>query len=354
MERLFSGAITLSKFRGCLLGALMGDCLGAPFEEEGRVSLKVLQKYFDKMEDPSFKSPVKMYTDDTAMTKSVAESLIQNLAFNEKDMAKRFVTEYFKEPRRGYGGSVVEVFKKLKASKLEDVWSPARQQFSGSGSFGNGAAMRISPVALFCHNNRPLLIDIATKTSLLTHSNILGVNGAILQALAVQQSFNLDPNKPVDVTQFISNLIEEMSKLETSDDLSIDEDPTTYQTQLKEMQELLNEENVPNEEVVKVLGNDIRALYSVPTAIYSFLRAQKPLKFIETDNLFRRIIQYSISLGGDTDTIGSMAGAIAGAYLGDETINRHILSHCEAVNYVTQLATDLHSAANTASPKPTP
>lgn len=49
------GAITIKKFRGCLLGALVGDCLGAPFEEDGTVSKKILQKYFDKMDDPNFK-----------------------------------------------------------------------------------------------------------------------------------------------------------------------------------------------------------------------------------------------------------------------------------------------------------
>lgn len=58
------------------------------------------------------------------------------------------MSEYFKEPRRGYGGSVVDIFNKLKASKLEDIWLPAREQFSGLGSFGNGAAMRVSELNL--------------------------------------------------------------------------------------------------------------------------------------------------------------------------------------------------------------
>uniref|UniRef100_A0A0P4VID6 ADP-ribosylhydrolase ARH3 n=1 Tax=Rhodnius neglectus TaxID=72488 RepID=A0A0P4VID6_9HEMI len=339
------GAITIKKFRGCLLGALVGDCLGAPFEEDGTVSKKILQKYFDKMDDPNFKSPIKKYTDDTAMTKSVAESLIKNVAFVEKDMAKRFVSEYFKEPRRGYGGSVVDIFNKLKASKLEDIWLPAREQFSGLGSFGNGAAMRVSPIGLFCCNNKPLLIDLATKTSKLTHSNVLGINGANLQALAVQQSFHMDPKSPVNVSEFISNLLEEMAKLEGAEDAVRvpDENQVAYQEQLKQMAELLKKGDVPNEEVVKVLGNNVLALYSVPTAIYSFLRAQEVVPFIQTEDKFRRIIQYSISLGGDTDTIASMAGAIAGAHLGVEAINQNLLKQCEGVEFVSQLAYELHS-----------
>jgi poly(ADP-ribose) glycohydrolase ARH3 len=44
-----------SKFRGCLVGALLGDCLGAPYEMDSGVSKTVLQKYFDKLEGPYFK-----------------------------------------------------------------------------------------------------------------------------------------------------------------------------------------------------------------------------------------------------------------------------------------------------------
>jgi poly(ADP-ribose) glycohydrolase ARH3 len=43
-----------TKFRGCLVGSLLGDCLGAPYELNSRVSKTVLQKYFDKLEEPYF------------------------------------------------------------------------------------------------------------------------------------------------------------------------------------------------------------------------------------------------------------------------------------------------------------
>lgn len=46
-----------SKFKGCLMGALLGDCLGAPFEGDplSRGAVKVVQNYFDKLEEPNFK-----------------------------------------------------------------------------------------------------------------------------------------------------------------------------------------------------------------------------------------------------------------------------------------------------------
>jgi poly(ADP-ribose) glycohydrolase ARH3 len=44
-----------SKFRGCLVGGLLGDCLGAPYEGDYGISKTVLQKYFDTLEGPYFK-----------------------------------------------------------------------------------------------------------------------------------------------------------------------------------------------------------------------------------------------------------------------------------------------------------
>lgn len=63
--------------------------------------------------------------------------------------------------------------------------------------------------------------------------------------------------------------------------LNID-DPYPYQTQLKKMQVLLDkEEGAHHKEVENILGNSVAALYSVPTAIFCFLRACTPIPEIE-------------------------------------------------------------------------
>lgn len=62
----------------------------------------------------------------------------------------RFTDDYFNQKiNRGYGTHVRTVFSKLKESNYEDVFKPAKEQFNGSGSFGNGGAMRMAPIALF-------------------------------------------------------------------------------------------------------------------------------------------------------------------------------------------------------------
>ena len=85
------------------------------------------------------------------MTKSVASSLLECNGFNGKNMATKFKDSFMTEPFRGYGGGVVSIFSNWNEREItdENVNIPSKEQFGGSGSYGNGAAMRVSPVALF-------------------------------------------------------------------------------------------------------------------------------------------------------------------------------------------------------------
>ncbi|KAJ4451406.1 hypothetical protein ANN_02868 [Periplaneta americana] len=294
----------------------------------------------------TFAAPVKQYTDDAAMTKCLAESLITQGKFDALDVAKRFVKEYFNEPRRGYGQNVIDVFHKLRGRKFDDPFGPAREQFDGTGSFGNGGAMRVAPLALFSHANYDELVNVVRRSAELTHTHKLGYDGTILQAIAIQQSLHLNPKENLDVQDFASKLMQKMAQIEKdTEGLGLD-DPCPYQTQLKSMQILLDKKDeAHDEEVERTLGNSVAALYSVPTAIFCFLRACSPIPEIKTNNPFRRTIQYAISLGGDTDTIANMAGAIAGAYYGECMISENVRKHCEAADQFVEYADKLHKIA---------
>ncbi|CAL1279242.1 unnamed protein product [Larinioides sclopetarius] len=264
------------------------------------------------------------YTDDTCMTLSVASSLVENKKVDSKDLAKRYVDEYFSQPKRGYGNNVIGVFHALKETNFEDVFLPGKMQFGGSGSYGNGAAMRIAPVALFGHGktDESLQRDIE-ECSRITHNHPNGYNGAILQCLAVKAALKSDSSK------------------------EFDPDNSPYCQSLKKIKEiyLQNQENISSEEIAEYLGNDVSAHKSVPTAIYSFLRGMKPLSDYECLNPFVRTLYFAISVGGDTDTIASMAGSIAGAYYGIDAIPAELQERCEFKNEVDNLAYKLYDAS---------
>ncbi|EFN64043.1 Poly(ADP-ribose) glycohydrolase ARH3 [Camponotus floridanus] len=95
-----------SKFRGTMLGVLVGDILGKPYEGETIISDRKkidLQRKLDNLEESKSRESVMGFTDDSAMTYSVAESLIEKRDLDIIDVAKRFVENFFQEHYRGYG-----------------------------------------------------------------------------------------------------------------------------------------------------------------------------------------------------------------------------------------------------------
>ena len=117
---------------------------------EGSLSQrKVLRQFEVYSKFASQTVGVCVYTDDTAMARQLADSLAEQKCLNERDLAKRFAEEFASEPHRGYGGGVIDVFRKLRRQdRFSEPLQPAREQFNGTGSYGNGAAMRVHPVAL--------------------------------------------------------------------------------------------------------------------------------------------------------------------------------------------------------------
>ncbi|NWZ86278.1 ADP-ribosylhydrolase ARH3 [Poecile atricapillus] len=343
----------LARFRGCLAGALLGDCLGAVFEGRSVVKLPELLSFLKGLEPApleeggeaagSARGELLPYTDDTAMSRSVVQSLLAKQEFDEVDMAKRFAEEYKKEPNRGYGMAVVNVFKKLLSPKCNDVFEPARAQFNGKGSYGNGGAMRVAGISLVYSDVQDVK-KFAKLSAELTHANSLGYNGAILQALAVHLALQEGLSRETFLEQLISHMEHvEANDKSLSDARALGFEDLPFSKRLKKIKEFLELSSVPKADVLFELGNGIAALRSVPTAIYSFLRCMDTDPDIPDHyNALQRTIIFCISLGGDTDTIATMAGAIAGAYYGEEQVPPSWEQSCEAFQETQRMATSLY------------
>lgn len=265
-----------------MVGTAVGDCLGRPVEGHRHVSDTYIEQVL-------ISPPRLIYTDDTAMTISLAESLLACDGFSGSDMAQRFARDYRDEPHRGYGRNIVGVFEKVGRGVPWD--EAALRQFGGEGSYGNGAAMRVSPVALWTFPDLHVAVELAEATAKVTHTHPIGVEGAVVQAVATLHALrdDFDPD----------SLVSELDSLIHTDE---------FRAKLDSLASCLERDD--DERARLHLGNWVAAHNSVVTALYCFLLSTS----------FEDAIIRALRMGGDTDTIAAMTGALAGARYGLEQI----------------------------------
>lgn len=252
-----------------MYGAIAGDFIGSPYEHHN-----IKTKDF-----PLFSEKSRL-TDDSIMTIAVTDALIAYFEYDRgtKDLSgdgdrdslkNRFYLGFRKwgmrYPNAGYGGAF---YKWLHAGG--DPYN----------SWGNGSAMRVSPVAWYFEDIN-VVREVARISAEVTHNHPEGVKGAEAIASAVfmaRRGFMKRDIKDYIVTEFGYDL----SK--TTDQIRPD---YTF---------------------------DVSCQGSVPQAIRAFI-----------DGIdFEDVVRNAVSIGGDSDTIACMAGAIAAAYYG---MNRRIMTH---------------------------
>lgn len=306
------------KFCGALLGTHAGDALGMPLEGASAASIK--KRYGEVREMLEARLGKGTYTDDTEMMIALAESLLRCGDFDGADLANALLENFSLE--RGYGTGSKRAMELIRAGTN---WEEVGKRIFKDGSYGNGSAMRIAPVGCLYHHDLHKLKKVAYASSSVTHAHPWGKEGAFLQALAVAKAVASDPEDVLDRTKYLQDLKNEFSA------------DSPYLASLEVIEELIQIK--PDvEEVVAKLGNDSRAMNSVPTAIYAFLTH---------NHSFEETVVYAVSIGGDTDTIGAMAGAISGGYRGKSAIPSRWLDVLErgakGANYIEELATGLYN-----------
>jgi poly(ADP-ribose) glycohydrolase ARH3 len=296
------------KFLGALVGTAVGDAVGSGFEGRPAAEVEAVEWAADRRE-------ILAYTDDTHMMIGMAESLVQKEGFDGEHMARFFIRNYEIEPWRGYGPGPPSIFRMIRDG---EAWDKAAEKLYHGGSYGNGSAMRIAPLAVFYHDDLTMLREVAYRSSQITHSHVLGKEGAALQAYAVALAVGLEPGKAFESQEFLGRLGELVQH-------------ETYKKKLESATMLLGEAD--KAKAVAELGNGVEAFNSVPTAIYSFL---------SHSDSFEDVVLFAVSLGGDTDTIAAMAGVIAGAYLGVDAVPNKWRLKLENRLYIEELAAVLY------------
>jgi ADP-ribosylglycohydrolase len=223
-----------------MLGAIIGDIVGSSYEFEGVKSTGF----------PLFASSSR-FTDDTVLTVAVADGLLHDRDY--ADTLKEYGRRY---PHAGYGGMF-----------LNWLMSPGSEPYN---SYGNGSAMRVSPVA-FAFNTIDDILREAKRSALPTHNHPEGVKGA--QAFASAIFLGRTGSSKKEISEYVEGRF--------GYDLgrNLDEIRPSY-------------------------CFDETCQGSVPEAIIAFLESHD----------FEDALRKAVSLGGDADTLACMAGGIAEAY----------------------------------------
>lgn len=302
------GEINLEeKFRGCLLASALGDAIGEiAFFRSSRAALQ---------EELRTSSQLR-YTDDTAMAIGLAESITRRGSLESGHLGDTFRTNFLREPWRGYASGPPTVFSMV--SDLGISYTEAAQRlFGGTGSFGNGAAMRIGPVGAFYYDS-PLLYEQVRIASAVTHAHPVGIDGAAVLAKAVALAVGQTSSKTLSATKFVA----ELTKFARTD---------AIMEKLNQVKTLISM-NADPEQAAMSLGQGIAVQESMPFALYSFLRYP---------HSFEECLYCAVLNGGDRDTLGAMACAVSGAYLGESALPKNWLEKLENEKQIRRLAVKL-------------
>lgn len=222
-----------------LMGAIVGDVIGSIYEHHPQLKI-----------DFDLYNPRCRFTDDTVLTIAVAESLVNKSSY--KDSLLKWGQQY---PDAGYGGRFIQ-------------WLAGDPQ--PYNSYGNGSAMRVSPIGFYFHSLEKVLAA-AKESCMPSHNHSEGIRGA--QAIAAAVYLAKNGSSKSEIVKYITE------HLGYDLDFTIAEKRPFYHF-------------------------DVTCQGSVPEAIVAFLDSKD----------YESAIRLAISLGGDSDTLACMAGSIALAY----------------------------------------
>jgi ADP-ribosylglycohydrolase len=232
-----------------MYGAIAGDIIGSLYE-----GFNIKTTEFELFKNKS------RFTDDTVLTVAIADALLSN-----KDYTSKLQEYGRKYPNAGYGGTFYKW-----------IFSDNPQPYN---SWGNGSAMRVSPVA-YAFDNLERVLNEAEKSAAVTHNHPEGVKGA--QAIATAIFLARKGKSKSEIKSYIQN---------------------TFSYDL--------ERTIDN--IRPQYTFDVSCQGSVPEAIIAFLES----------NSFEDAVRLAVSIGGDSDTIAAMAGSISEAFYGE--VPGHIL-----------------------------
>ena len=290
----------LQRARVSLEGLSVGDGFGDRFfvmNDEG-----VRLCFATRTPPPA--DPFWRYTDDTNMALSIYEILRQYGEIQQDKLAVSFAQHYHSS--RGYGAAMHGLLGKI---NLGIPWQQASKElFSGQGSHGNGAAMRVAPLGAYFADDIELSAKQAQLSAEITHSNPEGIAGAIAVSVATSIAWQLKrDNRQVTRKEFIDLVYPYVP-------------PGVVSEKIRHARDLAASASI--DLAIAALGNG------------SQITAQDTVPFVlwcagEKLSNYEEAIWLTASGGGDVDTTCAMVGGIVSMYTGLESIPADWIEHRE-------------------------
>jgi len=293
----------MDRAEGVVLGLACGDALGRPVEFRSPQQITAEHGTLTEMVGHgTWGQPAGTITDDTDQALCIARSLTECGGFDPADIADRFAAWYDSDPF-DIGNMTRQSIRALKQGR---AWDEAGQQVwesSPEGSnAGNGSVMRCPPLAIAYRDDPDRLVEVSRQSSLITHADPRCTYGCAMLNLAIA-GFLRD-----EATPLVSTL-----------DHVGSEAPDELVSALAQMAD----------------GNELGSLStsgyvvdSLQTALHDALAADTAEDAIVT----------AVNRGGDADTIGAIAGAVAGARFGAQDVPERWLSTIDEREELTRLA----------------
>jgi len=298
------------RVQGVLLGLACGDALGRPVEFNSATAIAAEYSTLEEMVGHgTWNQPAGTITDDTEQALCIAASLVEQQQFDPADIADRFVAWFDSDPF----DIGVMTRQSLRRLKQGDSWEEAGQavwEASVEGqNAGNGSVMRCPPLAIPYASDWDRLVDVSRQSSQITHADPRCTAGCAVLNLTIAGLLQ-------DVDTPLRDAIEHVGS-DAPGELVSALNPLT------------------RGESPDRLETSGYVVHSLQTALHDGLGASSAEDAIVS----------AVNRGGDTDTIGAIAGAVAGARFGASELPNQWVAEIDEADELKDLATELEAMA---------
>ena len=320
-----------SRAFGALAGLALGDALGMPTQAMSPAQIRAVYGRITGLVDGDASQPYApgmpagSVTDDTEQALLIASLLIRGrgsssgrIALNAVEFAHALLA--WEDSMRERGS--LDLLGPSTKAALERVRAGEDPLTVGGEGTTNGAAMRVTPIGIAMSTADPeAFADAVWSSCQVTHATRQGFQSAALVAAAVSMGIDAARSPSLDLRSLLWKAVTYVDSLPERGAWT--PDPDVVAATRRAMQLAVNPASSSLECLVEQVGTSVASAHAIPMAFALLARVPSPQALLDAANI-----------GGDTDTIGAIAGAILGAALGVQDLPTDSLTMIEEVSHL--------------------